>query len=158
MKKQAQKELYHYTDCGLDNVWLASGYKRVSSPYGEGVSINDMDGLHRCIADLLVNKQGPLTGSEFRFLRTELDLSQYAMGQFCGRKERMVRQWETREEPIEEPANTIIRVIYEQRFNPTAKYEEISKKIQEVQHLDRKMHELKLRMTANGWTVERKRA
>jgi putative transcriptional regulator len=155
MSKDAKKtsKQYHYRDCGLENIWIEGGYEEVDSPYGPGVAITDMDGLHRCIAECLVQKQGPLTGAEFRFLRTELDLSQLAMGALCGRGERTVRGWETEDEPVEEPANTIIRHVYQQRFNPSASFEELSKLIQQFQMVDKKLHELRFKIKAaeDGW-------
>jgi DNA-binding transcriptional regulator YiaG len=152
----APPERYHYRDSGLDNVWLEGGFEHVKSPYGDGVRIEDLDGLHRCIARCLIEKPGLLSGAEFRFLRTELDLSQSTMGQLCGREERAIRGWEAGDRPIDEGANKLIRFVYEQRFNPTAntKYEELSKKIEELQALDKKLHELKLVSTAAGWTAE----
>ena len=142
---------YHYRDSGLDNVWIEGGFDEIDSPYGEGVAIHDVDGLHRCIAHCLVNKPGPLTGPEFKFLRTELDLSQLALGNLCGRNERTIREWETRDARVEEPANTIVRFVYEQRMNPSTSYEELSKMIRQLQVLDKEFHELKLRSTAHGW-------
>lgn len=143
--------LYQYRECGLDNVWLDGGFEVVESPYGSGVRIADMNGLHRCIAHCLVDKRGQLTGAEFRFLRTELDLSQSTMGEMCGRNERTVREWETRDSVVDEPANTLIRFIYKQRFNPSANYEELTKTIKRLQALDRQMHEFKLKITTEGW-------
>ncbi len=63
----------------------------------------------------------------------------------------MVRNWETRDEPVEDPANTLIRFVYEQRVTPTANFEELSKMIRELQLLDKRPHEMKLEMTAQGW-------
>ena len=145
------EQRYQYRESGLDNVFIYGGFEKIDSPYGESVAIRDLKGLHQCIAQCLVEKPSPLTGAEFRFLRTELDLSQYAMGQLCGREERSVRNWETREEHVDEPANTIIRFVYTQRFNPSANFEELSKNIQLLQHVDRELHEMKLRNTASGW-------
>jgi putative transcriptional regulator len=145
------EQRYQYRESGLDNVYLYGGFDRIDSPYGVSVAIHDLEGLHRCIAQCLVDKPSPLTGSEFRFLRTELDLSQLAMGKLCGREERMVRNWETRDEVVDEPANTLVRFIYSQRFNPSANYEELSKNIQLLQRVDKELHELKLRSTASGW-------
>lgn len=142
---------HHYLDCGLDNVWIEGGFDEIESPYGNGVAIHDLDGLHRCIAQCLVNKHGPLTGREFRFLRNELDLSQLALGSLCGRNERTVREWETRDEPVEEPANTIVRFIYQQRVDPSTSYEELHRLIKQFQALDKELHEMKLRSTAEGW-------
>jgi putative transcriptional regulator len=152
----APPERYQYRDCGLDNVWLEGGFEHIQSPYGPGVRIHDLDGLHRCIAGCLVKKPGLLTGAEFRFLRTELDLSQSTIGRLFGREERAIRGWEVGDRPVDEGANKLIRFVYEQRFNPSAntKYEELSRMIEELQALDKKLHEMKLRITAAGWSAE----
>jgi hypothetical protein len=34
---------YHYTECGLDDVFLLNGYERVKTEYGTGISIPDED-------------------------------------------------------------------------------------------------------------------
>ena len=60
--------MYHYTDGGLRNVWLANGYEIKKTPYGEGVSFHDLDGLTSSICIALTQKAGVLTGSEFRKL------------------------------------------------------------------------------------------
>jgi len=62
------KNGYRYTESGLTNVWLANGYTVRKTKYGDGVSIHDMDGLHRALARALSNKPR-LTGTEVRFLR-----------------------------------------------------------------------------------------
>jgi putative transcriptional regulator len=150
---------YHYVDCGLDNIWLEGGFSEVDSPYGSGVSISDLEGLHRCIAEYLLEKPCALTGAEFRFLRTELDLSQFSLGHLCGRTERTVREWETRNETVDEPANMLIRFIYKQRFHPSANFEQFSQQFQKLQALDKQCHELALKITADGWmAVEEKQA
>jgi len=153
--QQETQELYKYRESGLDNVWLDGGFKVIDSPYGKSVKIYDVDGLHKCIAKCLLGKTAALSGAEFRFLRIELDLSQSTMGGLCGREERTIREWETRDRPVEEPANTIIRFVYEQRFlNPSAKFEDAAKHIRQLQVLDKQLHELKLGVTDKGWKVE----
>ena len=145
------KNVYHYRDCGLENVFLEGGFEFVDSPYGQGITIDDLDGLHSCIADCLIKKPTPLNGKEFRFLRTELDLSQTAMSDLCGRKERRLRDWEKTNEKVPDPANTIIRIVYKERYDPTATFEGLFKDIRSLQALDRKAHEMKLVSTADGW-------
>ena len=66
---------FHYTACGLANVWLANGYTLKTTRHGAAVAVNDVDGLHQLIANTLIDKPGRLTGKEFRFLRTQLGLS-----------------------------------------------------------------------------------
>ena len=41
--------MYHYNDGGLRNVWLANGYEIKKTPYGEGVTLHNLDGLTRSI-------------------------------------------------------------------------------------------------------------
>ena len=33
-----------HTACGLDNVWLANGYKVKATRHGNAVAVNDVDG------------------------------------------------------------------------------------------------------------------
>ena len=47
---------YRYTESGLTNVWLANGYTIRKTKYGKGVSIHDVEGLHRALARALANK------------------------------------------------------------------------------------------------------
>lgn len=151
----SNNNLHHYADCGLDNVWLAGGFEELDSPYGKSVSITNVDGLHHCLAMWLVQKPGTLTGAEFRFLRMELDLSQFAMGALCGREERQVRNWE-KEDEVGDPANTIIRVIYRERYDKSATYEGMSKMIAELQTMDKELFEMKLMATPtdDGWMCD----
>ena len=147
---------YQYVESGLDNVWISGGFEIIKSPYGDSLRIKDVDGLHKCIANCLVNKPELLTGREFRFLRVELDLSQAMIADLFGRDERTIREWENGEEPVKEPANRLVRFIYKQRFTPDANFEELSKTIKRLQAFDRKVHEMKFEMknAEKGWEAK----
>ena len=56
--------MYHYRESGLDNVYLENGYRNHKTPYGEGVSILDTEGLHKVIGQTLICTQRPLNGAE----------------------------------------------------------------------------------------------
>jgi putative transcriptional regulator len=104
---------YHYTDSGLDNVYLLNGFAVHKTKYGEGVSIDDTAGLHRLIGRWLIDLPKPLTGAEFRFLRLEMDLSQARIAAIIGSTEQNVRRWEsTRTKPIQGPADRLLRALY----------------------------------------------
>jgi len=104
---------YHYTDCGLDNVYLENGYTRHETPYGEGMAFDDIDGLHRAIGTALVNSPRPLSGAELRFLRLEMGLSQRELGAALGMEEQAVRRWEkARSSPFPGPADRLVRILY----------------------------------------------
>ena len=88
---------FHYTACGLDNVWLANGFKVKTTRHGNAVAVNDVDGLHQLIAQTLIDKPSRLTGKEFRFLRTQLGLSQEALGTMLDFSENAVSLWERKD-------------------------------------------------------------
>jgi putative transcriptional regulator len=101
---------YHYTESGLRNVYLENGYTVHETPYGEAVSINDVDGLHRAIGTSIA-KKARLTGSELRFLRKELGLSQRALALLIGSSEQNVSLWERRGR-MPRLADRIVRLLY----------------------------------------------
>ena len=124
MKKTQQSveaNEYHYVESGLPNVWLRNGFEKRQTPYGEGVSILDIKGLHRCISRALCDKPGQLTGPEFRFLRRELDFSQKMIGEIFGRSDRSIRDLEHKE-AVKEPYNGFIRHLYLESVDPESSY------------------------------------
>jgi putative transcriptional regulator len=106
---------YHYTESGLDNVWLENGYTiETHENYGELVSIQNVRGLHEAIGRWLVNRARPLTGAEFRFLRTELDASQRVAAVLLGVNEQSIAKWEkARAKPVaNKAAERLLRLAY----------------------------------------------
>lgn len=116
--------MYHYTDCGLRNVWLANGYRRSRTAYGPGVAIEGLPALHRAIGLWLVKKPRRLTGAEIRFLRKELDLSQKALAEIVGQTEQTVSLWERRGR-IPKTADRFIRALYRETAEGNAHIREI---------------------------------
>ena len=89
--------LLHYTQCGLDNVWLENGYDVKTTPYGKAVAIPDVDGLHALLAAQLAKNPGPLTGKEFKFLRAWLGMTQEALAGLMGVTEGALSLWERKD-------------------------------------------------------------
>ncbi len=96
-EEQPMPQLHHYVASGLDNVWLANGYRLKVTPHGNAVAVEDVDGLHQLLAQTLVGKPGRLTGKEFRFLRVQLGLSQEALGAMLDFSENAVSLWERKD-------------------------------------------------------------
>lgn len=108
---------YHYVECGLPNIYLTNGFTRTETPYGKGVSITNIQGLHRCIAKMLCDKPGLLTGAEFRFLRIELDFSQKMLGEILDCDARTIRRIESGNE-VKSLYNRLIRLMYLESIDP----------------------------------------
>lgn len=86
--------MYQYTGCGLDNVRLKNGYTIVETDYGPGVTIDDLEGLHRAIAFAIAHNNQPLSPDEFKFLRSELDLSQKRLGDLWDVSDQTIANYE----------------------------------------------------------------
>lgn len=95
-KLASKKVRYHYTDCGLSNVWLANVTVRTCEACGdEEVVIPDMPGLHQRIAELLATKEARLKPEEIRFLRVHLGLSGKDFAELLSVRPETVSRWET---------------------------------------------------------------
>ena len=104
--------MYHYTDGGLRNVWLANGYEIKKTPYGEGVAFHNLDGLTESICIALTKKAGVLTGTEFRYIRSAgMLLSQPALGKLMGIDGQSVARWE-KTGKVPKWADKLVRLLY----------------------------------------------
>lgn len=120
--------MYQYMGCGLPNVYLQNGYEETSSPYGKGVVIHDLEGLHNAIGSTIVSSASGLSGAEFRFLRTELELSQAALAELLGSEVQAIARWEKgKNKKVNAPAERLLRLLYreckmgEKKFAPVLK-------------------------------------
>jgi DNA-binding transcriptional regulator YiaG len=85
-----------FDDGGLRNVWLANGYETRKTAYGQALVFHDLDGLVHAVCAALARKAGRLSGAEFRYLRSNLGLSQASLGKLLGVTDQSVAGWEKR--------------------------------------------------------------
>jgi len=102
--------MYHYTESGLRNVWLVNGYKIRTIDGQNAVAIHDVDHLHQIIGKSLASKPH-LTGTELRFLRKEIGLSQSRLAELLGSTEQTVSLWE-RGRRMPAAYDRLVRAIY----------------------------------------------
>ena len=134
--------MFHYTACGLDNVWLKNGYDEHDTKEGKGVSIHNLDELHTAIGHSLAHKNAPLTGKEFRYLRIELDFSQKAIGDILEKTDQTIANWEKDNVALPRLADAAIRTLYLESVGD----EPISGLITKLADLDRKLHEARIEL------------
>ena len=129
------KSWFHYTACGLDNVWLANGFTVRATKYGEGVAIEDVDGLHRLLATSLVEKKGLLAGKEFRFLRVHLGLTQQGLAKLRGGvSENAVSLWE-RKDTVPAINDHWLRMLVIAKLKGNTKVADAIERLQTVERL-----------------------
>jgi DNA-binding transcriptional regulator YiaG len=126
--------MYHYTDGGLRNVWLANGYEIKQTPFGKGVTFHNLDGLTESICIALTNKAGVLTGSEFRYIRSAgMLLSQPALGKLMGIDGQSVARWE-KTSKVPRWADKLVRLLYTAQAQGN---EPIAKAVERIKTVER---------------------
>ncbi len=143
--------MYHYTMCGLDNVWLENGFEIVETAYGQGVSIHDVEGLHLAIATNIITRSKRLTGTEVRFLRKELNMSQSALAIALGVSENSVRGWEKSRTDISPPADRLLRLIYLSKVDGDHKALEL---INTIIQVDEELNNMTLVEENDSWSTK----
>lgn len=141
--------MYHYTESGLRNVWLANGYKVRNVGGEEAVAIHDADQLHQAIGRSLAQKPH-LTGAELRFLRKEMGLSQKRLADMLGSTEQTVSLWE-RKGRIHVGYDRLVRAFYLEYIDGNVKLQEM---VERLIDLDKKTEEKTVfEDTELGWKV-----
>lgn len=105
-------ERYHYTECGLDDIYLVNGFEWTESVRGKSVAIKDIDALHRAIGENLTRCKRDLSGREIRFLRREMLLSQASLARLLKVGEQTVHRWEAEKSCPPKATETLIRLLY----------------------------------------------
>ena len=106
------EERYHYTECGLDDVFLVNGFEWNASPRGMTVAIKYIDALHSAIGVHLSRHMKALSGKELRFLRQEMLMSQATLAHLLDVSEQTVHRWEAEKTICPRAADALIRRLY----------------------------------------------
>jgi DNA-binding transcriptional regulator YiaG len=128
------KKMFHYTACGLDNVWLESGFVSKETKYGPAFAVQDADQLHKLLAIKLIDKPCRLAGQEFRFLRTQLGLSQESLAKLFDVSENAVSLWE-RKNAVPVTCDKWLRVCVLVKFAGKTKLSDAIERIKTVHQL-----------------------
>ncbi len=144
---------YHYTECGLDNIYLSNGFRFIETPRGKAVSIHDIDGLHLAIGRYLITSKRDFSGAEICFLRHEMLLSQNALAQLLGITEQSVHRWEKSKTVIPKSSESLLRLIYREHIDDQSG--EVSAMLRAIAHLENQLHDAPVYFedTDRGWTA-----
>jgi len=107
-------EPYHFIECGLNNIYLINGFKRIIHNFKVEFVFEDLPELYQAIGRHICTKPF-LTGAEFRFLRQELRMTQRTCSAKLGVTENMVSLWE-RKAKIPKMILAIMKGLYLEQF------------------------------------------
>jgi DNA-binding transcriptional regulator YiaG len=148
-KGEADKDPLHYTACGLDDVYLLSGYEVEKTSEGEGISIKKLELLHKAIGCSLVKEKKVLSGKELRFLRKQMDLSQAELGALVGLTSQQVARWEKGESEISGAADVVLRLLYIEHAGGAINMRDLVERLNEMDSsIEEKFF---FEKTAQGW-------
>lgn len=132
------ENLYHYTECGLDNVFLENGYETIDTKYGKATAVIDYKGLHKVIGEHLVYHTQKLNKNEIRFLRVQAMMSQNALAEFLDVSETTVRNWESSRAEMPGASQLLLKALYLECIKANSELRELREAIN--QH-NRELHE-----------------
>jgi len=113
---------YHYLASGLDNIFLLNGVTEKMTDYGPMVHIENINGLHHAIGLHIIEKDQPMEGAEFRFLRKQMQMSQVDLAKYLGVTDQTVANYEKGKSGKEGfgPADAAMRTFYLLKVVPKA--------------------------------------
>lgn len=141
------KNLYHYKECGLDNVFLSNGY----TVDEEGnLFVQDIHGLYAAIAETIVFLGRKLKGKEVRFIRHYLDLSQKGLATLLGVEYITVHRWETGKVKITKTAEKFLKTILYDCLNKKEGIREIIERLSDFSN-HREKKDISFSHKNSGW-------
>jgi putative zinc finger/helix-turn-helix YgiT family protein len=129
---EAAKPPFQWKGCGLDDIWLLSGYDLEECDGEKSVVVRNLDGLHEAIAMFLAEKKKLLNGKEIRFLRQELDLTQSELARLLGCDAQQVARYEKAENKISGPADRLLRMLVREHFDGEVSVKDILRAVDEM--------------------------
>lgn len=147
--------MYRYLGAGLPNVYLTNGYLEGSTPYGKTITIHDLEGLHNALGEMIASNPNRMTGYEFRFLRTELDLSQSILAACLGCDEQSVARWEKgKSKKVNPTAERLLRVLYQQTKLGRKKLAPLLERLQKIDGVRPELTVIIANERGNKWSAK----
>ena len=116
-------EMLHYRECGLDNVYLANGWRYEETPIGRFLEIEDVPELFAALARHVVEQRDRPNGKQLRYLRHYLNLSQVDLGRLLGLSDQQVARWEKETSKIEPAVFRLFGLLVRERLGEKIKVE-----------------------------------
>lgn len=102
---------YHYTECGLQNVFIRGLAPIIDDDGDEVIQIPSINGLHIAIAEGIVTHEKGISGDELRFLRTEMGYTQAELARVVHVDKQTIGRWERGDTPLDSTAEVVVRKL-----------------------------------------------
>ncbi len=102
---------YHYTECGLQNVYINGLEPVVDIEEDEVFTIPFINALHAEISNGIIHHGNGISGDELRFLRTEMGLTQAELSSIIHKDKQTIGRWERGEVELDSASETIVRLL-----------------------------------------------
>jgi DNA-binding transcriptional regulator YiaG len=103
---------YLYKECGLDNIYLDSGFTIENVDGEDYVSVENVDGLWKAIGLHLVTEQKTFDPKEIRFIRSQMGMTQSELAKYLRVDDQTVARWEKKKCKLPGPADFALRVLF----------------------------------------------
>lgn len=107
---------YHYTECGLNNVYIDGIVPFLDDDGDEIVHIKSINVLHATIALGIISHEKSMSGAELRFLRSEMGMTQAELAKVIHVDKQTVGRWEREETTLDGTPETVIRQLAIERL------------------------------------------
>lgn len=144
--------MYHYKESGLKNIWLKNGYRTNKTPYGDGVTIEDIEDLHLEIAKCICLRTKHMTGAQLRFVRKEIGFTQKRTADMLGTDEQSVARWE-KSGRVPKTADRLLRAIFiELAVKENLPLSDLINRMNEKDHEE--MEKITLQLRKGDWSAQ----
>lgn len=107
------QESYHYTECGLENIYLKNVTLLACEQCGEeSLLLSKLLALHETIARGIALQPCALRGPDIRFLRRQLGYSAKRWASFLRIDISTLSRWENSQQEVGPQSDALIRLLY----------------------------------------------
>jgi len=146
---ESAKAPFRYTGCGLDDIWLISGYTVEEHDGEQAVTIRNLEGLHKAIGESLIQRKKILSSKEVRFLRRQIGITQSEMARLVGCDAQQIARYEKGENKMPGPTDRLVRMLYKEHIGGDVPVRAILKALDELDSRMNDRHTFK--ETLEGW-------
>jgi len=151
---EPESELLHFPECGLDNVYLANGWRFEESPLGPLLHIKDDHNLLAALARHIIEQPHQPSGRELRYLRIYLDLPQTELGRLLGLSDQQVARWEKETSKIEPAVLRLFSLLVRERIGEKVAVEADLKAAADTVKTPRKRLPRVVAFRRSGWKTK----